>query len=904
MIPLTIQLKNFLSYGPDMQTINFSHHNLICLSGKNGHGKSALLDAITWALWGQARKTNNTAKADNGLLHLGQTHMIIIFDFLCNNQHYRIRREYAQTYGKPYAALEFGIVDTQTETVIPLTDKTIRATQQKIEQTLHITFDAFTNSAFLRQGQANEFSKKSPKERKEILAAILGLNHYETLRKQAQEKIRVSSAEKNSITAITEKIQSELTSQELLSQEIATSTSQMDTLVEKENKIKTDLSHLLKEKKELYAQQKEYEILTLKYEQISHRYEQKLHTLHELRAKWRTVEYTRRTIPAYHTLENEKKELLTIIHEQQKNAQKKLDLKGLSLQVQEQIQQRKHELITAHAHRQNESKTLVDALYAQEKNIQAQQQDFFDHKKLAEHEYAQSIQKIADKEDALKAIITPDITQLTAQFERRKDFYHRFLEQGKWYHTEYQQLVQKQQLVHEDNDPSCPLCEQNLSASRKRFLKNKFTKSERFLTHRIARLTAITKKLKKIVVEHYDELQIIQKQQEQKAQLKLQLEEYQKTKNRHKQDLEVTIKKIEEKSNALILLKEKISAAVAVWEKTQKNTEKKYTQDETYTALQNKMTLLEQELAESFYDEQIHSNAQKRLDTVEHQRSQALRFEHEFSLQSERLSQVQNACKELKELKKELKTINQKKLLYKKSADQEKELSQAEQVYLQQLHEIMQEKEQLIHKKGSLEQQKNRLNTLQKEYATYTKKITLLEDEIDDYYAIAQATSKDGIQALLIEDAIPEIEHEANQILARLSENQAQIIIESLRDLKKGGTKETLDIKISDSIGMRPYELFSGGEAFRIDFALRIAISKLLARRAGTSLQTLIIDEGFGSQDEEGLAHIMDAIYTIQEDFSKVIIVSHLTAMKEQFPVHFMIEKSSRGSTVTIIEQG
>ena len=57
------------------------------------------------------------------------------------------------------------------------------------------------------------------------------------------------------------------------------------------------------------------------------------------------------------------------------------------------------------------------------------------------------------------------------------------------------------------------------------------------------------------------------------------------------------------------------------------------------------------------------------------------------------------------------------------------------------------------------------------------------------------------------------------------------------------------------------HELFSGGEAFRIDFALRIAISKLLARRAGTALQTLIIDEGFGSQDEEGLAHIMEALY-------------------------------------------
>jgi len=98
--------------------------------------------------------------------------------------------------------------------------------------------------------------------------------------------------------------------------------------------------------------------------------------------------------------------------------------------------------------------------------------------------------------------------------------------------------------------------------------------------------------------------------------------------------------------------------------------------------------------------------------------------------------------------------------------------------------------------------------------------------------------------------------------------------------------------------------MFSGGEAFRIDFALRIAISKLLARRAGTALQTLIIDEGFGSQDEDGLNRLMDAIYSIQNDFSKVIVVSHLPIFKDNFPVHFVVEKMPTGSTVNVVERG
>ena len=68
--------------------------------------------------------------------------------------------------------------------------------------------------------------------------------------------------------------------------------------------------------------------------------------------------------------------------------------------------------------------------------------------------------------------------------------------------------------------------------------------------------------------------------------------------------------------------------------------------------------------------------------------------------------------------------------------------------------------------------------------------------------------------------------------------------------------------------------------------------------------KTLIIDEGFGSQDEEGLAQIMDAIHKIQDDFLKVIIVSHLTSMKDQFPIHLVVQKGANGSRVNIIELG
>jgi len=66
MIPLRLHLKNFLSYGANVQPLNLEPYTLICLSGKNGHGKSALLDALTW-LFGTARKGSGVAKADEVL---------------------------------------------------------------------------------------------------------------------------------------------------------------------------------------------------------------------------------------------------------------------------------------------------------------------------------------------------------------------------------------------------------------------------------------------------------------------------------------------------------------------------------------------------------------------------------------------------------------------------------------------------------------------------------------------------------------------------------------------------------------------------------------------------------------------------------------------------------------------
>jgi len=196
---------------------------------------------------------------------------------------------------------------------------------------------------------------------------------------------------------------------------------------------------------------------------------------------------------------------------------------------------------------------------------------------------------------------------------------------------------------------------------------------------------------------------------------------------------------------------------------------------------------------------------------------------------------------------------------------------------------------------------KQNLRHCQELEALKHKEQNLLQEaakEQEIYEELAKAFGKKGIQALLIEAALPEIEAEANRLLGRMTDNRMHLKLETQRQTKQGKPVETLDIMISDELGTRDYEMFSGGEAFRINFALRIALAKLLARRAGAPLPTLVIDEGFGTQDNPGREKLIEAINSVQEDFQKIIVITHLEELKDVFPVRINVAKTSEGSRV------
>ncbi len=169
---------------------------------------------------------------------------------------------------------------------------------------------------------------------------------------------------------------------------------------------------------------------------------------------------------------------------------------------------------------------------------------------------------------------------------------------------------------------------------------------------------------------------------------------------------------------------------------------------------------------------------------------------------------------------------------------------------------------------------------------------------------LERAFGRDGVPALLIEQALPQIEMRANDLLDRLSGGTMSIRFATqaaYKDKKRDDLKETLDILISDGAGLREYEMYSGGERFRVDFAIRLALSEVLAQRKGARLQTLVIDEGFGSQDAQGRQRLVEAINLVKDDFAKILVITHLDELKDAFPNRIEVEKTERGSQIRVV---
>ena len=313
---------------------------------------------------------------------------------------------------------------------------------------------------------------------------------------------------------------------------------------------------------------------------------------------------------------------------------------------------------------------------------------------------------------------------------------------------------------------------------------------------------------------------------------------------------------------------------------------------------------VDKELAKLGYDAAAHDNA--RQDEIRGRSA-----EEEYRLLESARSALKPIEDEIENLKSEIENRESEIAAQQKEHDETVALLAASEAQapdvdaaMDELLRLQEQENRLTQEVGAARQKVDVLDDLRKRKADYAAGREEFQHQIARHKTLERAFGKDGVPALLIEQALPQIETRANELLDRLSDGQMSIRFVTqaeYKDKKRDDLKETLDIQISDAAGVRDYEMYSGGEAFRVNFAIRLALSEVLAQRKGARLQTLVIDEGFGSQDIQGRQRLIEAINLVKGDFAKILVITHLDELKDAFPTRIEVEKTAQGSTVQVI---
>ncbi|MBI2597416.1 SMC family ATPase [Candidatus Daviesbacteria bacterium] len=737
MIPTKLKLSNFTSYGENPPELDFTKFKLAAISGLNGAGKSSLLDAITWCVWGTSRAGDSA----DSLIHLGKDSMQVEFSFKLDTHTYTVKRKRSKKGGGS-TSLELWSNSHN------LTEGTIKTTQEKIIQTLHLTFETFTNSSYLRQGHADEFTTKGPTDRKRILADILGLDHYDKLEEKAKEKAKESQ-----------------TKLQLLDYQLL--------------EIEAELSQKEEREKSLFL--KETEAKKVEAELL------------EVERLIKTIQEEHQTI--YSTVKSFAEKRIQI-----EKVKKELEDTNLQISLKEKAKQEFQDVL--------EQKQVIETNYQKLQRLE-QEKSELEIKRS-------SLLKVRDELAAVQKI-------LISREEKRQITIKNLEIEIKKLETENEQL-QNQNNHLKSHKNTCPTCNQTIGKDRNEQISSKNKASIDKNELRITELQEKSQKYQSVVLP--EQIQA--------------------------SDLEKQVKILDNQTKHYPQIKDQIF------------------QLDKYQNLYIKLQ-------------------QAEIGVKTHQEA-ILDLKRIYDSKDQHLKDGQKELEGLEGLENKLKEV-QKKLFSKEAVKMELSRKALE------LSSIVGEAKQLVSQSEQLEKLAS-----QKQADKHN-----LQKEKEIFEELSLAFGKKGIQAMIIEAAIPEIEEETNQLLGRLTEDRMKVTLQTQREAKTkiaGGEKgivETLDIIISDEMGERAYELYSGGEAFRVNFAIRLAISKLLTHRAGAKLQFLVIDEGFGSQDTPGRAKLVEAIDTIKDDFEKILVITHIEELKEEFPVRIEVSKNSMGSTFELI---
>lgn len=914
MIPEELHLNNFLSHRETHLDLRGVH--VASLVGDNGAGKSALLDGITWCVWGRSRAPYG---GDEDLVTHGETAMDVEFVFRMRYQggerrgatkerKFRILRRREQ----PSRRSVRSTLDLQVMSDMgwqPLTDNSIRETQNRIIEHLGLEYDTFINSAYLRQGHADEFTVQTPTQRKRVLSAILGLDRWADYQQRAKDRLSEVEGRIELLEESIEEIKAELNRR-------AEYETMLETAQQEAQAAEAERKALQAKVDEIHRLQEQALALRRQIEDLQERIAQANERLNDLRAEedehrgrldyYQSLVAQAETIEANHRAYQQAREDEEAWGEKLSQAAK---LQAQKAQWEQKIAQAKeslrdqiraaeqaiarHERAIAQARAAHESK--LSDLRGQ---ITTLKERLSDARLLAELAAAET-ELVAATETAQAWEVDRERLQ-EIEVERS-----RLTERNRQLRALMEETKARLDTLAQA-EANCPLCRQPLTPEHhERLLEEIQAEGQRMgdeyrANHARDQALQAEKQTLQPQIQAAERAVRARPQKEQRvARLQQQVEQGYAAQER------IVALEAQIEAQAAQLAAEDFAgeARQALVEAEATRAAHKATLAEEAYAGEARASLADVliELKEVGYDAEAHEQIKARIREL-----RAAEADYR-ELEKARVG-VQGEKEALKRLADEIaaQQAHITELTDQRNAEQsafealQPRLAEAP-TLLQQLNAARETAAQAEQRVGVARQHLIALDTLEKRLEEKRRDHKKLATRVGWLTELRDAFGVNGIPAMIIEHTLPELEREANRILQQLSVGRMNIRFETQRETKAGDLRETLDIIISDEKGTRPYETFSGGEKFRVNFSIRVALSHLLAQRAGVRLRSLFIDEGFGTLDAEGRRRLVEAVKAVQDDFDLILVITHIEELRDAFPTRIQVTKTDAGSLVEVV---
>lgn len=887
MKPLKIKISAFGPYKNciDIDFEKLGESGIFLITGDTGAGKTTIFDSISFALFGEVSGSNRPVPSVRSDFADNDTETFVELEFTHKNKKYKIKRNPAYERTKKRGE---GTTKTGADASLEYDDKVISGTKNvdtKIEEILGINSKQFKQISMLAQGEFLKILFAESKDRTEIFRRIFDTDIYNQIARRLADKTRIAKAEleqlkdyfainssnivwKDGTQAVQPKDVNELFIQEILEklqQEIKVNSEQFEKCQEQISKQSDENSKM---EKEIMAQKDKNDKID-RCQKLQEEQKVLQEKQEDIKQKEALIQKSQEIINKILPKEDKKKELEKEISQKQK------------------VLQDIYEKIELGNKKEEKFKQILDLLEI----IKVQFQKYSELKD-GKTELEDKIKKlqVIIKEQENKRVASENAQKFEVEWEKLST---KVLEKEKEFFKEQAGILAENL---KENEP-CPVCgslhHPNLAIKSTSVLtkeeldnlKKKEEKSRKILTDATNKVTEINSKIETLIKEFGEETDV-ELYNKKHAEISEELEKaYNQLNDNYKQ---IMLKDIVIESFEYDTFKEKITNKIS---KEREEFLKLQTQQE-----ENKKQI--DELSQK--QEKAQNDYQNTL--------KELGFENEEQYKKSVLnnSQIEIFSKEIEKYKTDV-TINATKL-----EEIQKEIKGFEKVDLtakiQEFNNKKQELEDM--RKQQMEyhrifENNNRilvdLQTNSKKLDSKIKEFTMVEDlskiANGTVYGKRRIEFEQFVQASYFDMVIIE----ANKRLLKMTDNRFLLVRKESSE--RVSDKIGLELEVIDNYNgkRRDVKSLSGGEAFKAALSLALGLSDVIqSYSGGIVVDTMFIDEGFGSLDTESREQAINTLNQLTDNHKLIGIISHVTELKERIDKKVIVTKSTEGSKITI----